>query len=194
LRAPRMLDASACVAAHDAANVIALSALSCACACGLAGALSARLVTAIFIAYILLDGAWIALWPRAVPSGARLVVTHHAVTMVLLAHAARHPERAMETCRNGLVEANTLFLILRRRATRGTLAHRAWNLAYVGTLVPVRFVWQPYLFARFVELTSGDDFLERFSVLGSQAFLLGFNVWLVARRRASAVSAKTKDS
>lgn len=181
-----MRDATACVAAHDAANVPAIASLACLCACGLAGVVRATFVTQAFVAYILLDGAWIALAPRAVPSGASAVLLHHAVTMVLLTHALRRPERAMETCRNGLVEVNTLFLILRRRATRGSTAHRAWNLAYVATLVPVRFVWQPYLFARFVELTSGDDFAERFSALGAQAFLLGFNVWLVARRRVGA--------
>lgn len=189
-----MRDATACVAAHDAVNVPALASLACLCACGLAGVVRAEFVTQAFVAYILLDALWLALWPRAVPSGASLVILHHAVTMVLLTHALRRPERAMETCRNGLVELNTLFLILRRRSARGTPAHRAWNLAYVGTLVPVRFVWQPYLFARFVELTSGDDFLERFAVLGSQAFLLGFNVWLVARRRAGAAIAKTKEA
>ncbi|XP_003075320.2 unnamed product, partial [Ostreococcus tauri] len=123
--------------------------------------------------------------------GARLVLIHHAVTSVLLAHVLRRPERAMETCRNGLVEANTLLLILRRRSPRGSRANAFWNLMYLTTLVPVRFVWQPMLFVRLVALTSNDKALERFEVLGAQAFLLGFNVWLVARRRNSSANANT---
>jgi hypothetical protein len=185
-------DAStSCVATHDVANIPALFALSALCALGLLERVDGLLVTKVFFGYIALDFLWIALWPRAVPGGARLVLIHHAVTSVLLAHVLRRPERAMETCRNGLVEANTLLLILRRRSPRGSRANAFWNLMYLTTLVPVRFVWQPMLFVRLVALTSNDKALERFEVLGAQAFLLGFNVWLVARRRNSSANANT---
>jgi len=54
---------------------------------------------------------------------------------------------------------------------------------YVATLVPVRFIWQPYLLVYFVGLTSRDAAWERVQVVGAQAFLVGFNVFLVSRRR-----------
>ena len=99
----------ACARAHDAANVPVLTLIALACVAGVAGALDPLVVTRWFLAYIVLDGLWIALWPRCVPSAAAVVVAHHVVTAALLAHPLRHPERAIETCRNGLVEANTLF-------------------------------------------------------------------------------------
>lgn len=176
----------ACARAHDAANVPVLTLIALACVAGIAGALDPLVVTKGFLAYIVLDGLWIALWPRCVPSAAAVVVAHHVVTAALLAYPLRHPERAIETCRNGLVEANTLFLILRRRVRRGSAMHAVWNGLYVATLAPVRFAWQPYLLWHFyANVTKDDVWWEKVQVCGAQMFLIGFNVFLVARRRVA---------
>ena len=115
-----------------------------------------------------------------------VVVAHHVVTAALLAYPLRHPERAIETYRNGLVEANTLFLILRRRVRRGSAMHAVWNGLYVATLAPVRFAWQPYLLWHFyANVTKDDVWWEKVQVCGAQMFLIGFNVFLVARRRVA---------
>ena len=153
--------------AHDAANVPVLTLIALACVAGIAGALDPLVVTKGFLAYIVLDGLWIALWPRCVPSAAAVVVAHHVVTAALLAYPLRHPERAIETCRNGLVEANTLFLILRRRVRRGSAMHAVWNGLYVATLAPVRFAWQPYLLWHFyANVTKDDVWWEKVQVCG----------------------------
>ena len=75
----------ACARAHDAANVPVLTLIALACVAGIAGALDPLVVTKGFLAYIVLDGLWIALWPRCVPSAAAVVVAHHVVTAALLA-------------------------------------------------------------------------------------------------------------
>jgi len=85
-----------------------------------------------------------------------------------------------------LVEANTLFLILRRRVRRGSAMHAVWNGLYVATLAPVRFAWQPYLLWHFyANVTKDDVWWEKVQVCGAQMFLIGFNVFLVARRRVA---------
>ena len=181
---PSRPPSGACSAAHDAANVPCLLTITSLCVAGLVGVVDPLFVTRVFLAYMVIDGAWIACFPRAVPSAARVVVLHHCVALVLLLHVVTRPDRALETCRNGLVEGNTLALILRRRAVRGTFSHGVWHALYVSTLVPVRFVWQPYLLWRFAFVVTKDDvFWERATVCGAQCFLLGFNIFLVARRR-----------
>lgn len=172
-----------CAAAHDAANVPVLSLVSALCVGGLFGFIEPLVVTKVFLMYILFDGVWIAAYPKCVPSAAKVVVLHHVITGALLLHPLRRPDRAIETCKNGLVELNTLFLILRRRSARGGATHALWNKMYVATLVPIRFIWQPYLLVYFVGLTSRDAAWERAQVVGAQAFLVGFNVFLVSRRR-----------
>jgi hypothetical protein len=53
-------------------------------------------------------------------------------------------EYHIETCRNGIVELNTFFLIVRRQLTRGSLLNRLCDVLYHLTL-SIRFLWQPYL-------------------------------------------------
>ena len=57
------------------------------------------------------------------------------------------------------------------RAVRGTFSHGVWHALYVSTLVPVRFVWQPYLLWRFAFVVTKDDvFWERATVCARSAF------------------------
>jgi hypothetical protein len=174
---PRTSTPTPCVAAHDAANVPILCIIATLCSLSLLAPslVDAWLVTVCFMAYIAFDTAWIACAPHCVPRAASVVLLHHAVTFALLTYPARHPAHAAETCRNGLVEWNTLFLILRRRPG----ARKVWNALYAATLVPIRFVWQPYLIVRFYALSRRDAAWERALVVGAQTFLVGFNVYLV---------------
>ena len=186
---PRAAPAPApCVAAHDAANVPILFTIASLCTASLLAParVDAWVITVCFIAYVLVDTVWIAVAPQCVPRAARAVLAHHAVTLCLLACPALRPERAAETCRNGLVEWNTLFLILRRR--RGAM--RIWNALYAATLVPIRFAWQPYLVVRFWRLTRDDAAWERALVVGAQVFLVGFNVYLVFGKKVEKKTTK----
>jgi hypothetical protein len=99
---------------HDALNIPLVGALSSMCIAGLTGAMDAHLVTKIFITYIAVDTMWIAFSPSAVPRYAWAIVLHHVLTFMILLHPLRFPEHAIETCRDGIVELNTFFLITRR--------------------------------------------------------------------------------
>jgi hypothetical protein len=99
---------------HDALNIPLVGALSSMCIAGLTGAMDAHLVTKIFITYIAIDTTWIAFSPSAVPRYAWAIVIHHVLTFMILLHPLRFPEHAIETCRDGIVELNTFFLIARR--------------------------------------------------------------------------------
>ena len=61
----------------------------------------------------------------AVPRFAWAIVLHHTLTFLILLHPLRYEEHSLETCRDGIVELNTFFLIARRQG---------WHLAlYFGT-------------------------------------------------------------
>ena len=129
---------------HDALNVPLVGGLAIMCILGLLGLMDAHLITKIFISYIAVDTIWIVLSPSAVPRFAWAIVLHHVLTFLILLHPLRFPEHAIETCRDGIVELNTFFLIARRQLTRGSLLNRACDLMYHLTL-SIRFLWQPYL-------------------------------------------------
>ena len=137
---------------HDALNVPLVGGLAIMCILGLLGLMDAHLITKIFISYIAVDTIWIVLSPSAVPRFAWAIVLHHVLTFLILLHPLRFPEHAIETCRDGIVELNTFFLIARRQLTRGSLLNRACDLMYHLTL-SIRFLWQPYLIYHFRIIT-----------------------------------------
>ena len=67
---------------HDALNVPLVGGLSVMCILGLLGFMDARLITKIFITYIVVDGLWIALSPSAVPKHAWAILLHHATLSI----------------------------------------------------------------------------------------------------------------
>ena len=159
----------ACARAHDAANVPVLTLIALACVAGVAGALDPLVVTrgvpGVHRPRRAVDRALAAVACRA---RRRWLVAHHVVTAALLAHPLRHPERAIETCRNGLVEANTLFFDTAaagagggaRRTRCGTgCTSRRWRRW--------RFAWQPYLLWHFyANVTKDDVWWEKAQVCG----------------------------
>ena len=172
---------------HDALNVPLVGGLAIMCILGLLGAMDAHLITKIFITYIAVDTIWIVVSPSAVPRFAWAIVLHHTLTFLILLHPLRYPEHAIETCRDGIVELNTFFLIARRQLTRGSFLNRACDLMYHLTL-SIRFLWQPYLIYHFRIITHMDStdrpggytFQEHYMVMVSQVLLCVFNVLIVA--------------
>jgi hypothetical protein len=55
-------------------------------------------VTTLFTLYILMDFAWVAVEPDAVPSLPYVILLHHAVTVVLLSFPLRYAHLAKYTC------------------------------------------------------------------------------------------------
>ena len=78
---------------------------------GLLNLVNSSVVTKIFAIYIVLDTTWIITFPESIPRMANFIVLHHILTFCILLHPLRYPEHSMETCRDGIVELNTFFLI-----------------------------------------------------------------------------------
>lgn len=171
---------------HDTLNVPLVGGLSVLCIAGLLGVMDPHLITKVFITYIVLDALWICVSPSAVPKHAWAIVLHHVLTFLILLHPLRYPEHAIETCRDGIVEVNTFFLILRRNTRRGSFANRVCDAAYHLTL-SIRFFWQPYLIYHFRHIThmtstdrlGGYPVMEHAMVMTSQIFLCVFNIGIV---------------
>jgi len=171
---------------HDALNVPLVGGLSVMCILGLLGLMDAHLITKIFIAYVVVDGLWIAVSPSAVPKHAWAIVLHHVLTFFILLHPLRYPEHAIETCRDGIVEVNTFFLIVRRNTPRGSIVNRVCDVLYHWTL-SIRFFWQPYLIYHFRIITHTDStdrpggyaLAEHCMVMVSQVMLCVFNIMIV---------------
>ena len=184
---------------HDALNVPLVGGLSVMCILGLLGLMDAHLITKIFITYIVVDTVWIVVSPSAVPKHAGALVLHHVLTFAILLHPLRYPEHAIETCRDGIVEVNTFFLIVRRNTARGTALNLACDFAYHATL-SIRFFWQPYLIYHFRIITHMDSkdrpggypFSEHYMVMVSQVMLCVFNIMIVLPGLLAKGKRKTK--
>jgi|TARA_B100001540_G_C15594139_1_gene545456 hypothetical protein len=185
---------------HDALNVPLVGGLSVMCILGLLGLMDAHLITKIFITYIVVDTVWIVVSPSAVPKHAGALVLHHVLTFAILLHPLRFPEHAIETCRDGIVELNTFFLITRRNLVRGSALNRLCDLGYHLTL-SIRFFWQPYLIYHFRIITHMDSTdrpggytaREHYMVMISQVLLCVFNVLIVAMPKGKS-GKKKKDA
>mmetsp|Transcript_28495 Transcript_28495/g.70231 ORF Transcript_28495/g.70231 Transcript_28495/m.70231 type:complete len:220 (+) Transcript_28495:117-776(+) len=166
---------------HDALNVPLVGALSVMCFGGLLGAFDTVRITHIFVAYIVVDTLWIVLFPSAVPRFAWAIILHHILTFFILLHPLRYPEHSIETCRDGIVELNTFFLISRRQLQRGSALNVLCDLCYKATL-SIRFIWQPYLIYHFRHITHMDQgypVAEHAMVMISQILLCVFNIGIV---------------
>ena len=166
---------------HDYINVPIVGILASLCVAGLLDLVNTYVVTKIFVIYIILDTIWILIFPDSIPSMASFIVLHHVLTFCILLHPLRYPEHSIETCRDGIVELNTFFLILRRQLRRGSFANILCNSCYNLTL-GIRYVWQPYLIYHFFIITNireGYPFSEFFCVMVSQIALCTFNVCLI---------------
>ena len=125
---------------------------------------------------------------------------HHVLTFAILLHPLRFPEHAIETCRDGIVELNTFFLITRRNLVRGSALNRLCDLGYHLTL-SIRFFWQPYLIYHFRIITHMDSTdrpggytaREHYMVMISQVLLCVFNVLIVAMPKGKS-GKKKKDA
>jgi hypothetical protein len=171
---------------HDALNVPLVGGLSIMCILGLLGVMDPHMITKVFITYIAVDCLWISISPSAVPKHAWAIILHHVLTFFILLHPLRYPEHAIETCRDGIVEVNTFFLIVRRNTVRGSILNLACDLFYHLTL-SIRFFWQPYLIYHFRIIThmestdreGGYTFQEHYMVMVSQVMLCVFNIGIV---------------
>ena len=170
---------------HDALNIPLVGSLAFFCLLGLCGQFDSKVLTKLFIYYIVLDSVWIAFSPDAVPKFSSVILLHHVLTFFILLHPLRYSEHSIETCRDGIVELNTFFLIARRQARRGSLLNMLLSFCYKITL-SIRFIWQPYLIYHFhviLNVREGYRLSEYIMVLSTQICLCIFNILLACRPR-----------
>lgn len=126
---------------HDAFNLVMLPIAVALTVAGLVSRTpSAGTALARFMAgYIAADSVWLVLQPSVV--GAPLVLLfHHAVTLLLLAHSLTHAPHLRYVAWMTVVEVNTFFLILRRHWRA-----RAVEALHIVTWLAIRVLWFPYL-------------------------------------------------
>ena len=170
---------------HDTLNIPLVGSLALLCILGLFGRFDCTFITKIFTYYIVLDSIWIVLSPSAVPNFPWIILLHHLLTFLILLHPLRYPEHSIETCRDGIVEVNTFFLIVRRQFRRGSFLNVFFGFCYKLTL-SIRFIWQPYLIYHFhviVNVREGYTWSEYFIVFCTQILLCTFNILLVFKPR-----------
>jgi hypothetical protein len=91
------------------------------------------------LCYMIVDGGWIAVQPSIVGSPG-VLLSHHGVTILLLAHALRHSAHLHYVAWMSVVEANTLLLVLKRH-----LRHWCIEAAFFASWLLIRVVWFPYV-------------------------------------------------
>jgi hypothetical protein len=94
--------------------------------------------------YTVVDFAWIALQPSAIPGNQGAVLVHHVVTLALLAFPLCYPQLCLFACWDILAEFNTWFRIL-RRVLLGQHWQRLLALLYWATFFALRMVLYPLL-------------------------------------------------
>lgn len=184
----------ACIV-HDAINLGLLPIIAAMTVAGLTGHMDPALTTYAFMAYIVADFVWVCLQPDAVPSLPSVILLHHAVTFVLLCAPLRHPHLHWYTCVDGLVELNTFFLIARRQ---WRTQRKLFSWLYWGSFFPLRMLLYPAMvpvFLHEMRAVEAASWWETLLCVGSQVFLCGFNVVLLAlsvmnwrKRQAAAAS------
>ncbi len=161
---------------HDQVNLILLPLLGVAAIAGLGGIIDPYSVTIFLSTYILADLLWIWLQPTCLPSLPKVIMAHHAVTLVLLSFPLRFPEFGVYTCLDALAEVNTYFLIARRQ-------YKQWagvcDVLYWVTFIPFRLVLYPGLLVPFAQSLAGYSLLDNVLCLGAQGLLCLFNVALL---------------
>mmetsp|Transcript_6566 Transcript_6566/g.18317 ORF Transcript_6566/g.18317 Transcript_6566/m.18317 type:complete len:199 (-) Transcript_6566:322-918(-) len=163
---------------HDTVNLYVLPWIGIMALLGICGIVDGMKTTIVFTVYILLDLAWIALQPDAVPAMPGLIIFHHIITLILLAYPLRYPRFAIYSNWDGLVELNTFFLIARRQVKewRTVMSRLFWV-----TFWPTRFVIHPYLITQFWQVTAPCSLFERLLVTAAQTILVGFNFMFLYR-------------
>ena len=98
-----------------------------------------------FFVYLLVDAIWIIIEPRCVKAGSLGIVLHHILTIILLPIPLYIPHFRRHLAGAGLLELNTLFLILRRNTIKKSISYHFCHYAFLFTWFILRVIMLPVL-------------------------------------------------
>lgn len=98
-----------------------------------------------FFAYMLVDSTWISLFPRIAPSGANIVLAHHAVTILYALVPATVPTLSWHMAIALLNELSTALVTFRRNTKMGTPLYNFMHYCVLITWFPIRLGLYPFL-------------------------------------------------
>ena len=121
---------------HDAFNLAVLPVAIALTGAALVDARWQLPLTRFFSSYIAVDMLWLMVKPSMVRAPC-VLIGHHLVTLLLLAHALLHPAHARYVAWMSVVEVNTFFLILRRHLKGSALV----DASFIATWIGIRVLW-----------------------------------------------------
>jgi hypothetical protein len=98
-----------------------------------------------FATYLVIDVGWVIWEPKCVASSPAAIIIHHVACLVMLCIPWLLPRFSWHMAANLLVEANTLFLTLRRNVAIGSTAHKVFDGLFYITWVALRLVFFPVM-------------------------------------------------
>jgi len=138
-----------------------------------------------FVAYLVLDIAWILRVPSSVQSKPSLIIIHHIATLCLVAIPVLDDRWYWHGMIDLVSEVNTLFLTLKRIVPQDGLSFQLSNLLFYFTwgvsrvfLFPVLAVYFTYIYIDLTEKKLGGNYLNPYAVGPAlQLLLAGFSAW-----------------
>lgn len=98
-----------------------------------------------FAVYLVADMIWIYMIPDSVPSDPMSILIHHLVTLVFISFPLYAEHYAWHMAITLSVEINTLFLLLRRNSSIGSLFNKIAEALFYTTWVLMRLIMFPVL-------------------------------------------------
>ena len=135
---------------HDLFNVAFTSSMAALTVSAFSKPAYNKVLAVIMCIYLVLDGLWLVLDPEGVSGGtdgggARALLGHHALALLVSLHAATHEPHRRYTSWVTVVEINTLILMLKKNITKPAPLNKALNLLFLSTWIISRLIWFPLL-------------------------------------------------
>jgi hypothetical protein len=164
---------------HDKFNVFFLSCFCTLCVADLYHCIPENLTTLVLTSYIVFDTFLICATPHIIPNLLSFIILHHIITALLLLRPLLWTEHVHFTSLAGLIELDTLTLLLRRLSIRGSKIHTCLSVCYFCTNVILRGYFEFHLCFRFWGEMKETSTLEALHVMVCQLFFLLFSWVLV---------------
>lgn len=169
---------------HDSFNIVSLSILVLVDIISLIISIYNIFVWSMTL-YILVDFLWVVVIPESVPNRVGIIAIHHLMTFLLLLAPLSYPEFGMMACLHGLVESNTLVIVIRRRWEDQSNVSFFEFLNWI-TFIPTRIIIPPIIMRETINIvfyrqTQYHFLIKCFGVV-TQSLLVVFNSYLIFRQ------------
>uniref|UniRef100_A0A7R9SVG7 TLC domain-containing protein n=1 Tax=Polyblepharides amylifera TaxID=1486889 RepID=A0A7R9SVG7_9CHLO len=169
---------------HDKFNLFVLPVITVLAVLGNLGVVSTVLVANTMSAYMALDFVWIYIYPSAIISKAKLILTHHIVVLFMtLSCVSINPEYAYNASWSLLVELNTACLVLSRFPQfKNNYKGKLLLVFFWITAILFRVILPPWLLWHFIVVAPQMHPTARLSLVACQSLLCCFNMYFVYQR------------